>query len=100
VRYRGRATELSSRGTLLRAGAAAVQADAAVAGRRIDPATVEVRWDPSRSAAAMVRDPETDRVLAIGTSGVITVATTRGELDVVLTDGVRSIVTRIAAVRR
>jgi hypothetical protein len=51
---------------------------------------VRVRWDPARFNAALVRDAATGEVLAIGRGGEVRLAQPRGDLDVTLSDGVRS----------
>jgi hypothetical protein len=55
-----------------------------------------IRWDSSRFGAAMVRDAATGEVLAIVRSGgEAEVAAPRGDLEVTLSDGVRSARVRV-----
>jgi len=49
-----------------------------------------VQWDRERHPAVMVRDAATGQVLAIGTAGEVSLPTVAGEVELVLSDGVRS----------
>lgn len=64
---------------------------------RTGSARARVSWSDARVAGALVRDPVTRRVLSIMRAGGGDVTGTRGELEVVLSDGVRSRITRIFA---
>lgn len=82
------------RATPLPPGARAVTPTPAVerAGGR-----TRLRWDPSRFGAALVRDAATGEVLTIVRGGgVAEVAGSRGDLDVIFSDGVRSARARVS----
>jgi hypothetical protein len=67
----------------------------AIAARR-DGQNVSLRWDAARYPMIMVRDPDSGEVLAFGRGGTATVRTSHGELDLVVSDGVRSQRLRLA----
>ncbi|HEU4681707.1 MAG TPA: hypothetical protein VFS51_08180, partial [Gemmatimonadales bacterium] len=52
--------------------------------------SVGLRWNASVHPTIMVRDPDTGEVLSFARGGSARVWTTKGEVDVVLSDGVRS----------
>lgn len=54
-----------------------------------------ITWDASRFTAALVRDPVSGDVLAIARNGVADIATAGGDLDIDLSDGVRTLRFRI-----
>ena len=51
---------------------------------------VSLRWDAAASPMILVRDPETGEVLSFARGGEVRVATTRGELDLDVSDRVGS----------
>jgi hypothetical protein len=55
---------------------------------------LRVRWDAGRFPLVQIRDPGTGTVLAAGRDGELLLADGPVELDVMLSDGVRSAVTR------
>ena len=79
---------------------AALQAPATLTatGRR-EGQSVVIQWNASVHRTIMVRDPETGEVLAFARGGNARVSTTRNELDLVLSDGVRSQRVRLAISR-
>jgi hypothetical protein len=56
-----------------------------------------VRWDASAGGAALVRDAHSGQILGIGRGGSMQVAPVAGDLEVLVSDGVRSVATRLAA---
>lgn len=72
--------------TLTRAGAGA-------GGRNV------IEWDVRRSAAILVRDAATRQIIAIGTKGQLQLPRSLGELEVFLSDGVRTTTRRLAPER-
>jgi hypothetical protein len=56
---------------------------------------VRLRWDDARYPAALVRDAVTGEVLAIGRGGEVRLVA-RGQLEILVSDGVRS---RTATIR-
>jgi hypothetical protein len=96
LNYRGHTVELSPRTTFR---GLAERADAAVRGLTLSAVgadEVEVRWNARDFAGAIVRDAASGRVLGIGTSGTLRVLASSSELEVVLSDGVRSASRRLA----
>jgi hypothetical protein len=90
VLHAGRSSELRAR-ALVGPGTAALTAGTVhIEAARIAEGQLEVRWERGAYGAVIVRDPITDRVLGIGTSGRMRVRTDRTDVDVVLSDGVRS----------
>jgi hypothetical protein len=57
---------------------------------RREGANVSLRWDAAAHPMIMVRDPETGEVLSFARGGTALVRTAKGELDLVVSDGVRS----------
>jgi hypothetical protein len=60
---------------------------------------VSLRWDAAAYPAIMVRDPDNGDVLAFGRNGTALVRTSKSELDLVLSNGVRSQRLRLAIKR-
>ena len=56
----------------------------------LSPTRVAVTWDAGRFALLQLRDPATGSVLALDSDGEVTVTVTGGELEIALSDGVRS----------
>jgi hypothetical protein len=90
ARYGSRTTEIVTR-------VATAPPRASVSARRLGAGEMEVRWDTAAAPVVVARDPITDRVLAIGTSGRVIVRTPRSELDLSVSDGVMSTQTRVRA---
>jgi hypothetical protein len=55
-----------------------------------------ISWDTSAAPLLIAREPLSGRVLGIGQSGRMTVAMTAGRVEVLLSDGIRSVVTTLA----
>jgi len=87
------ATRPSLRGNVA-ARAASPMARAAGGGR------VDLSWDGSVHPMALVRDARTGAILSFARHGTATVWTNGAELDVVLSDGVRSHTQRLTVPRR
>jgi hypothetical protein len=78
----------------LRTGAAH---DSIVAKR--EAGTVALEWNASAHPMIMVRDPDTGEVLSFARAGKARVWTTKGSLDLVASDGVRSEAKRVTVTR-
>jgi len=61
-----------------------------VAGNR-----VSLRWDSRSHPMVMVRDPETGEVLSFARDGEVELATTKGQVDLLMSSGVRSQLKRL-----
>lgn len=66
---------------------------------RREGGVVSLRWDAAAYPAVMVRDPDSGDVLAFGRNGTALVRTSKNELDLVLSNGVRSQRLRLAIKR-
>ncbi|HEX2249552.1 MAG TPA: hypothetical protein VHH32_04340, partial [Gemmatimonadales bacterium] len=51
---------------------------------------VSLRWNAAAHPVIMVRDPETGKVLSFGRGGAAQIVTGKKQLDLLLSDGVRS----------
>jgi len=67
----------------------AVQASA-VEARRVAGGGLRLRWDARAHPMVMVRDPGTGQVLTFARGGQVELSTSKPQLDVILSDGVRS----------
>ena len=67
--------------------------------RRVDSGTVALRWDAARHPMVMVRNPDTGNILSFARGGETRVASGAGELELVYSDGVRSVAQRMAVER-
>lgn len=72
----------------------AVRAEAPKA-RRLRGGKVAVRWDARAHPMVMVRDAETGEVLSLARGGSVQVSSYKPEVDLVLSDGVKSRVKRV-----
>jgi hypothetical protein len=77
---------------------AATQADT-VEVRRVGASRVSLRWDARAHPMVMVRDAETGEVLSLARGGDAEFSTHKGQVDLVLSDGVKSRVKRVAVAR-
>ncbi len=64
--------------------------------RRVASGKIAVDWDATAHPMVMVRDPRTREVLSLARGGTVQITSHTGELDLVLSDGVRSTVRRVA----
>jgi hypothetical protein len=64
--------------------------------RRAGAGHVGLRWDARAHPMIMVRDPETGEVLSLARGGDAQLSTLKGHLDLVISDGVKSRVKRVA----
>jgi hypothetical protein len=64
--------------------------------RRVSPGSVALRWDARSNPMIMVRDPETNQVLSLARGGDAELSTTQSKVDLVISDGVKSQVQRMA----
>jgi hypothetical protein len=93
---------LSGRGRAVLAAAAAVGgtqpaiSPETVEVRRMAAGSVGLRWDARAHPMIMVRDPETGEVLSLARGGEAKLSTLKGRLDLVISDGVKSRVKRVA----
>jgi hypothetical protein len=58
--------------------------------RRVAADRVAFRWDHRAHPMVMVRDPQTGEVLSFAGGGQVEVATSKAEVDLLLSSGVRS----------
>jgi hypothetical protein len=65
--------------------------------RRVAPGRVSLEWDHRTYPMVMVRNSETGEVMSLAEGGRIELPTSRGQVDLVLSDGVRSVVKRVVA---
>jgi hypothetical protein len=63
--------------------------------QRTAPGRVRVTWDPSRARVAMIRDARTKQVLSFSRNGAVDVRTSSDDLEITLSDGVKSIRSRV-----
>ena len=67
-----------------------------VEARRVAGGRVGVRWDARTHPMVMIRDAETGEVLSFARGGSVQVSSFKREVDLVLSDGVKSRVQRVA----
>jgi hypothetical protein len=67
--------------------------------RRAGNGSVALRWDARAHPMIMVRDTETGEVLSLARGGDAELSTLKGQVDLVISDGVKSRVTRVAVAR-
>jgi hypothetical protein len=60
---------------------------------------VALRWDAVAHPMVMVRDPDTGEVLSLARGGNVEISTLKGQVDLVLSDGVKSHVRRMRVAR-
>ena len=92
------------RQAMVTAGGAAAAGDAQfIAGARADSVevgraggSVRLRWNPRATPMIMVRDVATGEVLSLARGGDVTLPGVRGEVELVLSDGIRSRVKRVS----
>jgi hypothetical protein len=73
-----------------RVSTGAVPAAAAVAVRRVGAERARVEWNEQAFPLVVVRDPATRQILALARNGQVDVASDATELEVIVSDGVRS----------
>lgn len=69
------------------------------AARRTAAGHLELEWSPDASRLVVVRDATTGRTISIARSGRVILPDARGEVEVVVSDGVRSATRRVSAAR-
>jgi hypothetical protein len=62
---------------------------------RTAPARVRVTWNAAAARVALIRDARTGHILSLARGGTIDLSTTSDDLDVTLSDGVRSVRSRV-----
>jgi hypothetical protein len=72
---------------------------AAAAIRRLSGGGMGVRWDARAHPMIMVRDAQTGEVLSLARGGSVQLPSSRSEVDIVLSDGVKSSVRRVPVPR-
>jgi hypothetical protein len=80
-------------------GAQAATQSETVEVRRVGAGRVSLRWDARAHPMVMVRDPETGEVLSLARGGDAELSTLKGQVDLVMSDGVKSRVKRVAVAR-
>jgi hypothetical protein len=76
-----------------------LSAPGAVGVERSTPGRVTVRWDADLFPAVVILDPSTGRILAFARGGEITLTTDAESLDIVMSEGVRSMSRRVPVPR-
>ncbi|HEV2084441.1 MAG TPA: hypothetical protein VGR09_05115, partial [Gemmatimonadales bacterium] len=66
---------------------------------RREAGAVALEWNTSARRMIMVRDPDTGEVLSFARGGKARVRTTKGSLDLVVSDGVQSEAKRVTVAR-
>jgi hypothetical protein len=64
--------------------------------RRVRTGTVGLRWDARANPMIMVRDAESGEVLSLARGGDVELSTYKSQVDLVISDGVKSKVQRVA----
>jgi len=67
--------------------------------RRVGRGRVGLRWNASAHPMVMVRDAETGQVLSFARGGAVELATSKAQVDLVLSDGVKSRLRRVRVTR-
>jgi hypothetical protein len=67
--------------------------------RRVGAGSVSLRWDARTHPMVMVRDAQTGEVLSLARGGDAEFSTHKGQVDLVMSDGVKSRVKRVAVAR-
>jgi hypothetical protein len=67
--------------------------------RRVSGGRVALRWNASAHPVVMVRDAETGQVLSLARGGDVQLSTTKSQLDLVLSNGVKSHLKRVRVTR-
>ncbi len=80
-------------------GAQAAAQSETVEVRRVGAGRVSLRWDARAHPMVMVRDAETGEVLSLARGGDAEFSTHQGQVDLVMSDGVKSRVKRVAVAR-
>ena len=80
-------------------GAQAAGQSEAVEVRRSRAGNVSLRWDARAHPMIMVRDAQTGEVLSLARGGDAEFSTHKGQVDLVMSDGVKSRVERVAVAR-
>jgi hypothetical protein len=93
VAGRGREAVLTDSSAASTPGPGAVVA--AVTAQRVARNRVSLRWDSRRHPMVMVRDPETGEVLSFARDGEVELTTTKGQVDLLMSSGVRSQLKRL-----
>jgi metallopeptidase family M12-like protein len=94
---RGRPAVLAA-ATAMPGAPAGVQSEA-VEVRRAQAGSVALRWDARAHPMIMVRDTETGEVLSLARGGDARLSTLKGQVDLVISDGVKSRVKRVTVAR-
>jgi hypothetical protein len=63
--------------------------------RRVAGGGIGIRWDPRTHPMVMIRDTETGEVLSLARGGTVQLSSFKREVDLVLSDGVKSRVQRL-----
>jgi hypothetical protein len=79
--------------------AAGVQSSTPTMLKRAANGRVALQWDQRTYPMVMVRDAETGEVMSLAKGGSVQLPTSKGQADVVFSDGVRSVVKRVAVTR-
>jgi hypothetical protein len=56
---------------------------------------VGVHWNAAAHPLVVVRDPDTGQILSLGRKGTVEVSTSKRQVDLILSDGIKSQVRRV-----
>jgi hypothetical protein len=74
---------------------AGARAAATIALRRTGAGSVALRWDSQSLPMLVVRDPDNGQILSLARGGEVQLSTSKGQVDLLLSNGVRSRVQRM-----
>jgi hypothetical protein len=74
---------------------AGARAAATIALRRSGAGSVALRWDSQSLPMLVVRDPDNGQILSLARGGEVQLSTSKGQVDLLLSNGVRSRVQRM-----
>jgi hypothetical protein len=85
----------------VRSGAGAVSGTPAssIALRRTAAGRVALRWDSQALPMVVVRDPENGQILSLARGGEVELSTSKGQVDLIISNGVRSRAQRMRVTR-
>jgi hypothetical protein len=91
----GRSVTRSAAGTVVSGSPAA----GSIALRRTGTGNVALRWDSQALPLLVVRDPDSGQILSLARGGEVQLSTTKPQVDLVISNGVRSRVQRMRVTR-
>ncbi|HYF38678.1 MAG TPA: zinc-dependent metalloprotease family protein [Gemmatimonadales bacterium] len=89
----------SGRSAVRSAAAPAAGTPAGIAVHRTGAGKVALRWNHQANPLVVVRDPDNGQILSLARGGEVQLSTKKGQVDLVISDGVRSRVQRMRVAR-